>query len=127
MKGETAIRRNTREFRMLRDAFDDYATKPSRTRSIILYSLRPGQPLSARVPLDNKRDPSNVLYNMQYESVQEYFRDRNKKLYWRRGTGLFYFKPTASSTWIELPFEIKGRIRKMVAPLFVVKSVEAAV
>jgi hypothetical protein len=59
---------------------------------------------------------------MAYQSVLDYLTDRDEKLYREDKEALYYFKSSPSDSWIKSPFELKGKLKKQVMPLSVVRD-----
>lgn len=116
-----AVKRNSEEFKDIKEIFDDYAARPPKSM-IRLYSLKPYQRLDDRILLNKPGRDAAVIYQLCYDSVMQYFRDRSKKLFRESDKPLYYFKGSAKSKWIELPFEIAGALKKKVFPLKKVRS-----
>jgi hypothetical protein len=116
-----AIKRNSREFKDIREIFDDYEKDPARKRLILLYSVKPYEDIGQSVLLNTLKKDAAVLYQMNYETVTEYLRDRSKKLFRENDKAVYFFKSSVKSKWIEFPFELTGKLKKHVFPLKQVK------
>jgi hypothetical protein len=106
------IKRNSQEFKDVKNIFDKYEDHPQRKRSIKLYALRPFEKLEKQTLLNDVKENKDVLYNMAYESILDYFRSNKTKKLFREGPGKYYFKENAKSQWIEYPFELSASLRK---------------
>lgn len=115
------IKRNSKEFKEVREIVGDYEEVSGRKRWILLYALKPYQTLSDRILLNQRKQNAEVLYNLAYNSLLDYFRDHTKKLFRDERTGVYYFKSNAHSKWMEVPFELTGKLKKQVHPLTVVR------
>ncbi|MEO6305783.1 MAG: hypothetical protein ABIP51_21720, partial [Bacteroidia bacterium] len=93
------IKRNSKEFKEVQEIISDYAEVSGRKRWILLYALKPHQTLSARILLNTRKQDSEVLYKLAYDSLTDYFKDRSKKLFRDQKTGVYYFKTNAASKW----------------------------
>jgi hypothetical protein len=116
-----AVKRNSREFKDIKDIFDDYEGHASRKKLILLYSVKPYESIEDRILLNDQKKDASVLYGLNYESVKDYLRDRSKKLFRENDKALYYFKSSEGSKWIEFPFELKGKLKEQVLPLKIVK------
>lgn len=115
------IRRNSDEFARVATLLNDYKNKPSRKKLILLYALKPSEPLSERVLINKLKQNANTLYNMSYDSILQYLEDRHQKLFRESKTPLYYFKSSGGSDWLKFPFEFTGKLRREVFPLSVVR------
>jgi hypothetical protein len=111
------IKRNSREFADVWDIFESYRKKPARKRSILLYALKPTEPLSKRVLINALKENADVLYDLHYNNILEYFSDRGEKLYREKDKPLYFWKSSPSSDWLKLPFELTGAPGKKALPL----------
>jgi hypothetical protein len=108
------IRRNTPGFRSIRELIDELRKDPSRKRSVLLYALKPGEPLSKKILINTLKQNKDVLYDLQYEVIYDLLRERSHKLFGDDRSPLFYFKTAANSTVIESPFEFRGATKKKI-------------
>jgi hypothetical protein len=111
------IKRNSREFLDVKKLIEEYADKPSRKKLILLYSLKPAQKLKDRILINSLAENSDTLYEMHYGSLLDYFSDKAQKLYREDKEALYYFKNSPASTWLQLPFEFKGKLKTRLFPL----------
>jgi hypothetical protein len=116
------IKRNSREFKDIEKIFKEYRRMPTRKRLILLYALKPSEPISKRVLINSLPKDSDVLYEMHYNSILAYFADSGEKLYRENRQPLYYFKSSPETDWLELPFELKGKLKQRVFPLKIVKQ-----
>lgn len=110
------IKRNSREFKEVKKLIEEYESKNMRKRLIMLYSLKPSEDLSAKVLL-NKSKSASVFFDLTYHALLEYFNDSKKKLFRQGNKPLYYFKNSALSKFIEMPFELKGKLKDHLFPL----------
>jgi hypothetical protein len=115
------VKRNSREFKDIKEIFEEYENKPTRKRLIQLYALKPSESIKKRILINELPQNSDVLYEMNYRNILEYFTDRDEKLYREDKDPIYYFKTSPDSDWLELPFELKGKLRQRVFPLKRVK------
>lgn len=101
------IKRNSAEFKKVKDIFLHYAEKPSRKKSIKLYALRPYEELSEKILIN-----SAAVYNITYDTVLDYMTlNRSKKLFREEKSGVYYFKSGSKSRWTEFPFKLAAKIQ----------------
>ncbi|MBA3663228.1 MAG: hypothetical protein H0W61_03345 [Bacteroidetes bacterium] len=110
------IKRNSREFKVVKELLVDYAESATRKKVIKLYALKPYQSLEERILINDLKKDVAILYDLSYESILEYIRDRSKKLFREDKVALYYFKSSSKSKWIEYPFELTGKLKKQVMP-----------
>jgi hypothetical protein len=108
------VKRNTKEFKEIKSIIGDYMEVTGRRRSILLYSLKPYHSLKEAVLLNNQKENSGVLYDPAYDSLHDYIFTRSEKLYRDEDSGLYYFKRSPASKWIEMPFSFTGKLKKQV-------------
>jgi hypothetical protein len=116
-----AIKRNSTEFKQLRRAFEEYSKKPSRKKLIRLYALKPSETLDEKILLNTLKKDGEILYEMSYNSILEYFMNPSEKLYREEKEPLYYFKSSPRDSWIKFPFELAGKLKKEFFPLSVVR------
>lgn len=75
------IKRNSREFKDIKEIFDDYEFDAARKKLILLYSLKAYESLDKKVLLNKLKGSEAVVYQMSYENVKDYLRDRSKKYF----------------------------------------------
>lgn len=109
-----AVKRNSREFKDIKDIFDDYEHDPSRKKAIKLYSIKPYEKLEEVVLLNDLKKEASTIYHLNYLSIIDYLRDRSRKLFREKERPFYYFKTSAKSKWIEFPFELSGKLKKQV-------------
>lgn len=101
------IKRNSPEFRAVRDFINDHVDDAGRKKKIRLYSLKPSEALKNRILIR-----SSIIYDLQFEVLLFNLLDAKHKLFRNEKSGLYYFKSSAESKFIELPFEIIGKMEK---------------
>ncbi|MCE3225686.1 MAG: hypothetical protein K0S32_237 [Bacteroidetes bacterium] len=106
-----AVKRNSDEFKAIRKLISSYKNKPARMRSILLYNLKPYHSLKDVVELNSQKKNALVLYDLAYNSLEEYFDLPSKKLFRDEDEDIYYFKSSARSRWMELPFNFKGKLK----------------
>jgi len=116
-----AVKRNSREFKELKEVFEDYEKNPARKRLIRLFALKPSEKLEKRVSINDLKVNRDVLYEMNYQAILEYFVNRDLKLYREDKQALYYFKKGPGSDWMEYPFELLGKLKKKFFPLKKIK------
>jgi hypothetical protein len=115
------IRRNSEEFGRVVTLLYDYKDAPDRRKLINLYALKPSDKLEDRILINKLKENAATLYNMSYESILQYLEDKSQKLFRENAEPLYYFKSSASSSWIKFPFEFTGKLRKKAFHLSIVK------
>jgi hypothetical protein len=108
------VKRNTKEFKEIKGIISDYTEAPGRRRSIRLYSLKPYHGLKDAILLNDQKQDAGVLYDLAYDSLHDYIFTRSEKLYRDEDLGLYYFKRSPASKWIEMPFSFTGKLKKQV-------------
>lgn len=116
------IKKNTNEFKELKHLLLEYADIPGRKRWVHLYALKPYQTLSHKILLNTRKKDGETLYAMAYDSLKDYLYNATKRLFYEEKTGLYFFKSSVESKWIESPFELKGKLKMLTRPLKVVRS-----
>jgi hypothetical protein len=106
------IKRNSREFKDVKEIIDEYKDDPTRKKLIRLYSLKPLEKLENKELIKSQTKNAAVVYDLNYELITEYLRDRNKKLFREDAAPLYYFKTSATSPLTEQPFELTGKLKK---------------
>lgn len=109
------VKRNTAEYKAIRALISEYAKKPSRMRSILLYALKPYHSLKEIILLNQQKANTAVVYDMAYDTLSAYFHNSSKKLF--RDSGIYFFKSNANSKWMEAPFSFKGKLNTQVKKL----------
>lgn len=115
-KGTLLVKRNSAEFREIKEIVSDYADVAGRKRWILLYSLKPYHTLKDAVLINEAADAA-VLYELAYDSLHDYIYNRSEKLYRDGESGIYYFKKDPHSKWIEQPFAFAGKLKKQLKPL----------
>jgi hypothetical protein len=111
------IKRNSSEFKKVKDIFSGLTDKQKRKKSIKLFALRPYEDLSDRIFIR-----SAIIYDITYETILDYLLfNKSKKLFRNEGLDLYYFKSSAASKWIEFPFEFVNKKKKRPSVLRVLK------
>lgn len=103
---ELNVKRNSEEFKFIKDLFDEHAEKKDRFKLVRLYSMQEAEPVLIKTATANGK----AVFDLMLGSVMDYLRNRSKKLF-RQGKAQYYFKNSASSTFKEFPFEIKTRLK----------------
>jgi hypothetical protein len=111
------VKRTTAEYKIIKSIIADYNDNPTRSRSILLYTIKPYHSLKDAVLLNTQKINKVIIYDLAYESVVEYFKNNSKKLFRDSELNMYYFKSSATSKWIESPFSFKGPISKEVRKL----------
>jgi len=115
------VKRNSYEFKMIREIFDEYEGTAKSKRSIKLYALKPFETLDKRVLMNDLKKNKDVIYALTYDTLLDYLRFNKSKKLFRESLGLYYFKSNAKSKWMEFPFELSPSLKKRVQPLTIIK------
>lgn len=115
------IRRNTTEFGRVAELMTKTRHSAQRHKLIYLYSLKPGETLEEAVLINKLKKDAAAIYNLSYESILQHFDDKKLKLYRESNKALYYFKASLSDNWIRFPFEFRGKLKKDIFPLSLVK------
>jgi hypothetical protein len=118
------VKRNSSEFKQVKSLLEDYQGKPSRKKLVLLYALKPTEPLSEKILINKLKENAAVLYDMAYTSLLDCFNDRRYRLFRLGRTALYCFRTSAKSDWLQMPFELAGSLKRKVFPLKLVKSRE---
>jgi hypothetical protein len=108
------IKRNSREFKEIKSIVSDYEDIGGRRRWIRLYSIKPYHTLKEAVLLNEQGENTEALYNLAYDSLHDYLFNRSEKLYKDEDTGLYFFKRSPQSKWLEMPFSFTGKLKKQI-------------
>ncbi|MCD6069301.1 MAG: hypothetical protein K0S33_4127 [Bacteroidetes bacterium] len=112
------VKRNTKEFKQVKELLEEYEGLKGAKRYIRLYSLKPWQKIEEAVLLNDTKRDTDILYSLAYEGLLDYIRyNRSKKLFREEKRALYYFKSGATNRWIEFPFEFMGKLKKQLFPL----------
>jgi hypothetical protein len=106
------IKRNSEEFKKLREIIEAHKKDPFRMKWIRMYSLKPSADLKERVLLNSAKNGGDIIYSMQLDTVLFNFLDAKHKLFKDENTGIYYFKPSSKSDFIESPFDLAGKLKK---------------
>jgi hypothetical protein len=115
------VKRNSTEFKDVRSILEEYENKPTRKRLIKLYAIKPTEKIEDMILINTLKQNADVLYNMQYATILEYFWDKAEKLYREDKKMIYYFKSSPGSDWIKVPFEFTGKLKKELFPLRVIR------
>ncbi len=121
LPGMVNVKRNSTEFKTIKTLLEENKGKAGIKRQVVLYALKPGEKLNQKVSLNALKKDAATLYQMQYGTLLESFSDKDLKLYRENKETLYYFKSSPASTWLQMPFELKGAFKKQVMPLSVVR------
>ncbi|MES2516067.1 MAG: hypothetical protein V4580_18070 [Bacteroidota bacterium] len=113
------VKRNTAEFKEIKNLISEYIDLPARKKLILIYSLKSYSKPDSKILLNTIKKEGDVLYSLAYESLQEYMHAGSKKLFREEKTNLYYFKSNSTTQAIELPFELKGILKKKLSKLLV--------
>ena len=108
------VKRNTAEYKAIKEAISELHEDALRIRSLLLYTIKPYHSLDDAVLLNDQKLNKAVMYDLAYESLMEYFKNSSKKLFRDPETNFYYFKSSIASKWIEAPFSFKGQLNKQI-------------
>src|SRR4051812_22258628 len=111
------VKRNSKEFKTVKEIMDDYEDHPRRMKTIKLYSLKSTNDLEKKI-LINDAENATVIYDLDYGSIMAYLRDRSKKLFRNEKETLYYFKDSSKSKYPEFPFELVGKAGRQLKAFF---------
>jgi hypothetical protein len=107
------IRRNTKEFKKVKELLDDLDGDDSLKRKLILYVVKAGQSLRKRIRIDSKLPDNKILFELQWDAVKFSMLDKSFKLFRAsQQPALYYFKTANDNEWDRNPFEFKGEAKK---------------
>lgn len=115
------IKRNTTEYKEIKKIISDNINKTSRTRSILLYALKPYHSLKELILLNNQKANTAIIYDLAYHTLSGYFNNNSKKLFRDKDNKTYFFKSSINSKWIEVPFSFKGKLNEQVKKLIPVE------
>jgi len=98
------IKRNSKEFKKLRDDLDEILDDPKKLKKLKLFSLKPYQSVDERIALRLTNKQEKVIYDLQLDALKFNLLDSKHKLF-REGK-LYFFKSSSKSEYVEVPFEI---------------------
>jgi len=115
------VKRNSREFKDVKDLIVKYVTKSTRKKLIMLYAIKPAQSLSEKILINTDKN-AEAFYDLTYDLLLNYLDDTRKKLFRKKhNEPFYYFKTTTKSKYIELPFEFTGKLKQYLFPLKIEK------
>jgi hypothetical protein len=115
------VKRNSSEFKEVKEILEAYEKNGARKRAIRLYALKPFESLEKKILINDVKKDKEVIYAITYDTLLEYVRFNKEKKLFRENDGLYYFKSNAKSKWMEFPFELSPALKRRVRPLAVVK------
>jgi hypothetical protein len=122
-----SVKRNSREFKQVKDLLEDYEGKKGAKRYIRLYALKPYEDLDKAILLNGKGTDADVRYALAYDSLLDYIRyNRSKRLHRLEDRALYFFQSSPAAKWKEAPFELMGKLKKEVMPLRAIKTAAAS-
>ncbi|MDF2453727.1 MAG: hypothetical protein K0S26_3231 [Bacteroidota bacterium] len=111
------IKRNTPEFKEVKNLVSEYTDSSSAKKYILLYSMKPYQELKEKILLNTVKKDGAILYSLAYDSLREYICSNTKKLFREEKESIYYFKTSSASASIELPFAFAGKLKKSLSKL----------
>lgn len=104
------LKRNSEDFKKVRDFVNDCEGDKNIMKKLKLYSLKPYEGLEKRVLLHRDKKEEAMIFDMEFEVLKFNLLDAKHKLFLDEKTGLYYFKTSSQSKYIELPFEITEKL-----------------
>jgi hypothetical protein len=98
------VKRNSAEFKAVREFVNDHPGGSA----IRIYSIKPYEQLKDRVLLKRKSSDDKVVYDLELDQLRFNLLDRKRKLFRDPESGIYFFKSSGRSKFIELPFEVRG-------------------
>lgn len=103
------VKRNSMQFKELEIIVKKFAKDKNRKRRIKLFSLKAGEDISKRIDVAKKAD-SEVIYNLYYQMLLDFFKSDYTLRSSDEKAGLFYF---VTGGVVYLPFEISRTLFKI--------------
>lgn len=101
------IRKNSKEFKGIRNILYDLADNPARTKLIRLFLVKAGNPLEKKVSIEDLPEGADFYYNLTYDKILGSFDDKDRLLYKSdEQKDLYYFQSRRYENWAETPFEL---------------------
>lgn len=111
------VKRNSAEFKKIREILLELADKPERRKSVKLFAIRAYEGLDKRILIK-----SAIIYDINYETIVDYISlNKSKKLFRKEKEDVYYFKSSAKSKWIEFPFLFTGKLNRSIPRLKIVR------
>lgn len=105
------IRRNTKEYKGVRNILEMYADRSSRKNLIKLFVVKPGETLRERIPVDKLGAEADVYYDMNYSAILNNLYDPDHRLHKSKTVpGMYYFKSLPFPRWEQTPFQLPERL-----------------
>jgi hypothetical protein len=106
------VKRNSAEFKKVKELLEEYETDARRKKLIKLYAHEAGSPSGSQTLINEVKGSSAVIFDITYASIRDYLRDRSKKLFRDGKMPSYCFKNSAKSDYQEFPFEFAGKLKK---------------
>jgi hypothetical protein len=107
MEDVMQIKRNSAEFRKVRNYILEHHNSSTGTKAITLYAIKPYEHLTDRVLLRHRTKEERMIYDLALEQLIFNITDARHKLFRDETTGIYFFKVSAKSTQTEVPFELR--------------------
>ena len=104
------IRRNTKEFKGIRNLLEKYAGQSMRKKLIRLYVVKAGETLKDKIAIDSLGNEADFYYDLNYSTILSNLNDPDYRLHKSSTPGLFYFKSIHLPKWEQTPFLIPQKI-----------------
>lgn len=107
------VRRNSKEFRKVKEILDDLDEDPAIRKKITLFVVKAGEKLHRRIPINSKLADHKILFDLQWDAVKYAMLDRSFGL--RRSDkypGLYYFRSNSDKSWDQSPFQLSRLLQK---------------
>jgi DNA ligase D-like protein (predicted polymerase) len=104
------IRRNTKEFKGIRNLLSKYAGQPARKKLIRLYVVKAGETLKDKIAIDRLGSEADFYYDLNYSSILSHLDDPDYRLHKSSSPGLYYFKSIHFPKWEQTPFMVPQKL-----------------
>lgn len=103
------IRRNSKEFKGIRNLLAKYAGQSARKKLIRLFVVKAGETIKNKIPVDTLGNEADFYYDLNYSSILSHLEDADYRLY-KSSPGLYYFKSIHFPKWEQTPFLIPRKL-----------------
>lgn len=100
------VRKNTKEFKAIRNLLEMYADDPARQKNIRLFIVKAGETLHSRRPIDELGAEASFYYDLNYSTILGNLRSSDHRLHKSKVPGLYFFKSPHFPKWEQTPFQL---------------------
>jgi DNA ligase D-like protein (predicted polymerase) len=105
------VRKNTKEFRAVRNILEMYAGRSTRKKVIRLFIVKTGEKLDKRIPVEKLGKDADVYYDINYSAILSNLHDHDHRLHRSESLpGLYYFRSAHFPGWDQAPFLLPSRL-----------------